>query len=756
MEEQKIHVREIAERMENCEKLQLILCNMQGSGKTLTCLAAAKRDIEGDKSKKILVVAPPSAIQSWTVDASIHFDPPIRNVVLNSASTKNNFFFSLVPDCQLIILSYNTLCSAHKSAVQWRTAILKGEINKLEALYPKDANTKHMNRDTEQQYTRVRETIRSLNSFLHNHKTSENMSIEIPFAELNEKEKDRSLRPMLFDNLYMMKFRWLFADEAHEARNKKSDKFSSLQFLRREHSVAVSATICNNSAEDYISILKIVGVNPEQGWSVLRRNKEACSRFMNECSKKMIIVSSKKVRDAMQANYFPKSILLRPTGFKHVEEIERYDRARSEWTNSSCSRNDDNILRVITALRQCCDFATTEDQTKGVMVKLKDGVVRRIVSTKLELVVQYVQTCVIPRGEKVLIFAWFKDTIEVLKAMMPRRLKVETITGSVTHENRKKILASIRAYRGSAALIVTPGTMSLGANIECANHCILVNNWWNPVVSMQALWRIGRPGQRLSIRWLSAMIPNTVEDSIKLVADFKVELKDRMILGNITSPMLDGITSNKAIARASKTKKTGIPSNLLRPIVNQNTDAIIQMRHSFYQTTDTVGPEAGCSSFLSPCIGQAEALIQSDYDYIVRDEEDLAQIPPSHPIDLSHVPQTREKSDGVPPGLQAINKFAEIRKRDDAERQDTAIQMRKELPADERGLLRFLSPKEAAARREKAKGKRKRTVKILSIEQSCAFERCDPKRQKTIAPSSSITTSIQRLRSISSFCVSNN
>lgn len=799
MDEQRRHVYRIIEKTEETQQHEFVLCTICGGGKTLTALAVAKRDIQHDRSKKVLIVAPPSAINSWTSDASIHFDPVFRHVVLASTSEKNRCFFSSVNDCQLIILSYDALCSAHKSAVQWRTTILKSEIQRLEGLFPRGADTARMTTKEKEEYENGRERLIQVHTFWLRHKNDENMSVDIPFPDLYEKERDKTMRPMLFDNLYMTKFRWLFADEAHEARNNKSVKFASLRDIRREYSMAISATICNNSAEDYVSILKIIGVRPEQGWLSLRRNKEACASFMNACSQQMIVSSPKDVREKIKESYATKTILLRPHRFRHQEEIDAYENVRNEWRSTDGKRSKDTVLRVITALRQCCDFAETTDPNKGVVVTLKDGQQRRVVSSKLEMVVDYINNYVIPTGEKVLIFCWFKDTIQVLKAMLPPLLKVDVITGSVSQEKRRKLLDGFRRWNRSAVMVATPGTTSLGVNIPCANHCILVNNWWNPVVSEQAFCRNRRPGQKRSLRWVQVMIPNTVEDSIKLVADFKVELNDHMIAGGITSRMLDSITSNKAIQHAASTGSRkrkarsvnknvdgyGMPSNLLLPIINQDTDAIIKMRSFCQQESSTnekrrilpesfavtfggdfpttPEPRSSFSSsgentcFLNPQIERAEQLILSGYDYVVRTTEDLRTLSPTHPIDLSHVPQAREISIKNQP---LISQFAQ--KRQEEDRKNTAKRKRflEKLPEDQQGFRRFLSLKEIKNSRNELQGKEKRTIKLLSIDEIQHIDvPPDAKKQRRTPSSSSITvaaisgnsitTSLQRLQNIS-------
>ena len=55
---------------------------------------------------------------------------------------------------------------------------------------------------------------------------------------------------------------------------------------------------------------------------------------------------------------------------------------------------------------------------------------------------------------------------------------------------------------------------SLGLNLVCANHVILLDVWWNPAVEQQAIDRTHRIGQVKEVFVHRITIAGTVEDRI--------------------------------------------------------------------------------------------------------------------------------------------------------------------------------------------------------------------------------------------------
>lgn len=55
---------------------------------------------------------------------------------------------------------------------------------------------------------------------------------------------------------------------------------------------------------------------------------------------------------------------------------------------------------------------------------------------------------------------------------------------------------------------------AIGLNLTVANHCVLVDPWWNPAVEDQAIERVHRIGQKNSVTVVRLICEKTIEERI--------------------------------------------------------------------------------------------------------------------------------------------------------------------------------------------------------------------------------------------------
>ncbi|KAI0310335.1 P-loop containing nucleoside triphosphate hydrolase protein [Amylostereum chailletii] len=100
------------------------------------------------------------------------------------------------------------------------------------------------------------------------------------------------------------------------------------------------------------------------------------------------------------------------------------------------------------------------------------------------------------RGEKTLVFAHFRWTMDVLHhALIRERIGCAQYHGDLSSSERTAVLDRVRTDAGCTVLIMSILAGGVGLNITSCNHVLVLEPWWNPYVEDQAIARAHRIGQ---------------------------------------------------------------------------------------------------------------------------------------------------------------------------------------------------------------------------------------------------------------------
>ncbi|KDD71905.1 hypothetical protein H632_c4194p0, partial [Helicosporidium sp. ATCC 50920] len=76
-----------------------------------------------------------------------------------------------------------------------------------------------------------------------------------------------------------------------------------------------------------------------------------------------------------------------------------------------------------------------------------------------------------------------------------RRWEFERVDGTMTVMARAQAIEAFTAEKDVRILLVSLKAASVGLNLTAANHVVLLDPWWNPMVEEQAVDRAHRIGQ---------------------------------------------------------------------------------------------------------------------------------------------------------------------------------------------------------------------------------------------------------------------
>lgn len=187
------------------------------------------------------------------------------------------------------------------------------------------------------------------------------------------------------------------------------------------------------------------------------------------------------------------------------------------------------ILSILLSLRQACiaPYVITKESkrnhTPG-MFNIDDVVEDKrwvgdidgtagVESTRMRQIVDIVST--IPPTEKILIFTSFTSVSDLLTYALSKKLpsrEVIQIDGGLVGDERDMALHNFRKPSSTIQIcILTYKVGGEGLNLTCANHCIMVEPWWNYAVRDQAEARAWRCGQTKPVYSYYPQINNTLE-----------------------------------------------------------------------------------------------------------------------------------------------------------------------------------------------------------------------------------------------------
>lgn len=188
------------------------------------------------------------------------------------------------------------------------------------------------------------------------------------------------------------------------------------------------------------------------------------------------------------------------------------------------------------------------------------------------------------RGEKMLVFAETRETVEYLKAALARR-KLEALAylGDLSPADRDKLVARFRDPEGPRILLST----ELGGEGRNFQHCHVLVNYdlaWSPSAVEQRIGRIDRIGQSREVRIyafrpegsLAARVLDVLDEGVGVFTEPVGGLDP--VLESVESELLELASSGDAARWAEKTAQVAARVSVARAEVARAYDPLLDLR----------------------------------------------------------------------------------------------------------------------------------------------------------------------------------
>ncbi len=147
-------------------------------------------------------------------------------------------------------------------------------------------------------------------------------------------------------------------------------------------------------------------------------------------------------------------------------------------------------------------------------------------STRTTALVDYVRAAV--RADptaKVLIFSQWTSFLDLVESALRTMLRAELpgftycrLDGDVREAaKRDGVVRNFSASARCCAMLASLHSVGVGLNLTCANHVVMLDEWWNPALGAQAEDRVHRIGQRRPVSIVRIVCDAAIDVAVRRI-----------------------------------------------------------------------------------------------------------------------------------------------------------------------------------------------------------------------------------------------
>ncbi|KAK9460025.1 SNF2 family N-terminal domain-containing protein [Lipomyces oligophaga] len=131
---------------------------------------------------------------------------------------------------------------------------------------------------------------------------------------------------------------------------------------------------------------------------------------------------------------------------------------------------------------------------------------------------------------KTIVFSQFTSMLDIVEpALRDENIKYVRYDGSMKPADRVRSLDTLSQDPEVSVLLCSLKAGAVGLNLTCASQVVLLDPWWNPMISEQAIDRVHRIGQTRSVDVHELIIEESVETRILELQAKKRELANSVL-----------------------------------------------------------------------------------------------------------------------------------------------------------------------------------------------------------------------------------
>ena len=330
----------------------------------------------------------------------------------------------------------------------------------------------------------------------------------------------------------------LILDEAQFVKNTKTRAWKVARALNAQVKLAITGTPMENNLMELWALLAIVadGLFPSARMfrDLYARPAESGEdpQVIEKLRRRVRPLMLRRTKDVVAAD-LPEKNDVRvnvplTTAHRHIYDMHlQRERQKVLGLLEDMDKNRFTIFQSLTLLRRLALDATLIDPDEYAGVA----------SAKLEYLVEHLPS-LLGDGHRVLVFSQFTGYLHTIA----ERLQTEGIDYLYldgTTRNRPQVLKEF-AEGAAPVFLISLKAGGFGLNLTEADHCFIMDPWWNPAAEQQAVDRIHRLGQERDVHVYRLVAEGTIEEKVMDLKASKAALFDAVVNdGSFASSRVD-------------------------------------------------------------------------------------------------------------------------------------------------------------------------------------------------------------------------
>lgn len=134
---------------------------------------------------------------------------------------------------------------------------------------------------------------------------------------------------------------------------------------------------------------------------------------------------------------------------------------------------------------------------------------------------------------KTIVFSQFTSFLDLIEPCLRNaRIQYARYDGSMNKQKRDQALELLKQNEEVQVLLISLKSGAVGLNLTAASQVVLLDPWWNPMISEQAIDRVHRIGQKQDVDVHELIMKGTVEEKILMLQDKKRALAQDVFGGS--------------------------------------------------------------------------------------------------------------------------------------------------------------------------------------------------------------------------------
>ncbi|MDE7349756.1 MAG: hypothetical protein K2N25_01710 [Muribaculaceae bacterium] len=325
------------------------------------------------------------------------------------------------------------------------------------------------------------------------------------------------------------KWECVVLDESQNIKNTAAQTTAAVMLLEASHRFALSGTPMENNLTELYSLFRFL--NPTMFGTLDDFNASYTTPIQK--------YGDKDASESLRRKIFPfilrrlkKDVLAdlpdRIDQTLYVEMSETQKRLYDQRRLSYRQQIDEAIKRDGVQKSQFLMFQALSELRRiaSVPESASEG---RVSSPKIDELVDSL-TSSVSNGHKAVVFFNFLAGLEIVASRLERAgIQFETMTGSSSASARKKSVERFQADPDCMVMLLTLKVGGVGLNLTAADTVYIFEPWWNKAAELQAINRLHRIGQKMTVTSYSLITVGTIEEKMRQLQEQKAELFDELI-----------------------------------------------------------------------------------------------------------------------------------------------------------------------------------------------------------------------------------